>query len=161
MNYKRIFFLISILALALFGGVEAQTQSGVVKTRGRMVNGKLVPGTLLSGVTVQIDGRQAILAKDGKFSFPVKDGKFTLKSVTKQGYKLVDADACRQYNYSPTPLQIVMEEPGKLQADQLATERKLRRELQRRLQQREDEIEEMQLSLDEKNRRLALINQER
>ena len=161
MNYKKIFFLISILALALFGGVEAQTQSGVVKTRGRMVNGKLVPGTLLSGVTVQIDGRQAILAKDGKFSFPVKDGKFTLKSVTKQGYKLVDADACRQYLYSPTPLQIVMEEPGKLQADQLATERKLRRELQRRLQQREDEIEEMQLSLDEKNRMLAQINQER
>ena len=161
MNYKKIFFLISILALALYGGVEAQTQSGVVKTRGRMVSGKLVPGTLLSGVTVQIDGRQAILAKDGKFSFPVKDGKFTLKSVTKQGYQLVDADACRQYNYSPTPLQIVMEEPGKLQADQLATERKLRRELQRRLQQREDEIEEMQLSLDEKNRMLAQINQER
>ena len=161
MNYKKIFFLISILALALFGGVEAQTQSGVVKTRGRMVNGKLVPGTLLSGVTVQIDGRQAILAKDGRFSFPVKDGKFTIKAVTKQGYTLVDADACRQYNYSPTPLQIVMEEPGKLQADQLATERKLRRELQRRLQQREDEIEEMQFSLDEKNRMLAQINQER
>ena len=161
MNYKRIFFFFCFLALALFGGVEAQTQSGVVKTRGRMVNGKLVPGTLLSGVTVQIDGRQAMLSKDGKFSFPVKDGKFTLKSVTKQGYKLVDADACRQYLYSPTPLQIVMEEPGKLQADQLATERKLRRELQRRLQQRENEIEEMQLSLDEKNRMLAKINQER
>ena len=149
------------MALAILGGMQAQTQSGVVKTRGRMVGGKLVPGTLLSGATVQVEGRQAILAKDGRFSFPVKDGKFTIKSVIKQGYRLVDADACRSYNYSATPLQIVMEEPDKLQADQLATERKLRRELQRRLQQREDEIEEMQISLDEKNRLLAQINQQR
>ena len=37
----------------------------------------------------------------------------------------------------------------------------MRRELQRRLQQREDEIEEMQISLDEKNRLLAQINQQR
>ena len=161
-NMKRTIIVILANILLMAGAfAQTQTQNGVVKTRGRMVNGRLVPGTLLSGATIQIDGRQAILAKDGRFSFPVKDGKFTLKSVTKQGYKLVDADACRQYNYSPTPLQIVMEEPGKLQADQLATERKLRRELQRRLQQREDEIEEMQLSLDEKNRRLAQINQER
>ena len=153
--------ILTLLALAILGGIQAQTQSGVVKTRGRMVGGKLVPGTLLSGATVQVEGRQAILAKDGRFSFPVKDGKFTIKSVIKQGYRLVDADACRSYNYSATPLQIVMEEPSTLQADQLATERKLRRELQRRLQQREDEIEEMQISLDEKNRLLAQINQER
>ena len=156
---KKIIF--TLLALAILGGIQAQTQSGVVKTRGRMVGGKLVPGTLLSGATVQVEGRQAILAKDGRFSFPVKDGKFTIKSVIKQGYRLVDADACRSYNYSATPLQIVMEEPSTLQADQLATERKLRRELQRRLQQREDEIEEMQIFLDEKNRMLAQINQQR
>ena len=74
---------------------QTQTQNGVVKTRGRMVGGKLVPGSLLDGTTVQVEDRQAILSKDGRFSFPVKDGKFTLKSVTKQGYKLVDADACR------------------------------------------------------------------
>ncbi len=153
--------ILTLLALAILGGIQAQTQSGVVKTRGRMVGGKLVPGTLLSGATVQVEGRQAILAKDGRFSFLVKDGKFTIKSVIKQGYRLVDADACRSYNYSATPLQIVMEEPSTLQADQLATERKLRRELQRRLQQREDEIEEMQISLDEKNRLLAQINQQR
>ena len=161
-NMKRTIIVILANILLMAGALaQTQTQSGVVKTRGRMVGGKLVPGTLLSGATVQIDGRQAILAKDGRFSFHVKDGKFIIKAVTKQGYQLVDADACRQYQYSATPLQIVMEEPGKLQADQLATERKLRRELQRRLQQREDEIEEMQLSLDEKNRMLAQINQER
>lgn len=156
---KRL-ILISLLMSLLVCGVS-QTQTGVVKTRGRMVGGKLVPGALLSGATVQVEGHQAILAKDGRFSFPVKDGKFTIKSVIKQGYRLVDADACRSYNYSATPLQIIMEEPSTLQADQLATERKLRRELQRRLQQREDEIEEMQISLDEKNRLLAQINQQR
>ncbi|MBP5758384.1 MAG: tetratricopeptide repeat protein, partial [Bacteroidales bacterium] len=158
---KTAITLITGILLVAGALAQTQTQNGVVKTRGRMVGGKLVPGTALAGATVQVDGSQTILAKDGRFSFPVKDGKFIIKAVTKQGYQLVDADACRQYQYSATPLQIVMEEPGKLQADQLATERKLRRELQRRLQQREDEIEEMQLSLDEKNRMLAQINQER
>lgn len=156
---KRIF--LTLIALAIFGGVQAQTQQGVIKTRGRMVNGKLVPGTLLSGATVQVEGRQAILAKDGRFSFPVKDGKFTLKSVNKQGYRLVDVEACRQYSYSATPLQIVMEEPSTLQADQLAKERALRRELERRLQQREEEIEGMNVSLQEKNRMLAELDQQR
>ena len=156
---KRLILIIMMVVLTAIS--FAQTQNGVVKTRGRMVNGKLVSGTLLSGATVQIAGRQAIVAKDGRFSFPVSGGSFTIKSVVKQGYTLVDAEACRQYQYSATPLQLVMERPDKLQADQLATERKLRRELQRRLQQREDEIEEMQLSLEEKNRLLAGINQER
>ncbi|MBR5027873.1 MAG: tetratricopeptide repeat protein [Bacteroidales bacterium] len=151
-----ITYMLFAIALAF-----AQTQNGVVKTRGRMVGGKLVPGKLLSGATVQVDGCQAILAKDGKFSFPVTGGKFTLKSVTKQGYRLVDVEACRQYSYSATPLQIVMEEPSTLQADQLAKERALRRELERRLQQREEEIEGMNVSLQEKNRMLEELDQQR
>ena len=158
---KTIIVILANILLVAGAIAQTQTQSGVVKTRGRMVNGKLVPGTLLSGATVQVEGRQAILAKDGRFSFPVKDGKFTLKSVTKQGYTLVDADACRQYQYSATPLQIVMEEPGKLQADQLAKERALRRELERRLQQREEEREGMNVSLQEKNRMLEELDQQR
>ena len=153
--------ILALLTIAIFGGVQAQTQSGVVKTPGKMINGKLVPGTLLSGTTVQVEGRQAVVAKNGKFSFPVKDGKYILKSVSKQGYQLVDAEICRQYSYSATPLQIVMEEPDKLQSDQLAKERKLRRELQRRLQQREDEIEAMNIAVEEKNRMLVQLNKER
>ena len=156
---KRVMlFSIMIAAMAF---CFAQTQKGVVKTRGRMVAGKLVPGTLLQGATVQVEGRQAILAKDGKFSFPVTDGKFVIKSVTKQGYSLVDAEVCRQYSYSPTPLQIVMEVPGQQLSDQLAKERALRRELERRMQQREDEIDAMNISFDEKNRLLLQVAKER
>ncbi len=140
--------ILALLALALFGGVQAQKQSGVVKTRGKMVNGKLVPGTPLPGATVQVEGGQTILAKDGKFSFPVKDGSYTLKSVTKQGYSLVDAEACRQYRYSSNPLAIVMEQPEQQQQDKLIAERKIRRMLQDQLREKEDEIE----ALREQNR---------
>ena len=158
---KKLVLIIAILSVLCASGAYAQKQSGVVKTRGKMVNGKLVPGTMLSGATVQVEGRQAILAKDGKFSFPVKDGKFTLKSVSKQGYQLIDAEACRQYQYSKNPLTIVMEQPDQLRSDQLATERKLRRELQRRIQQREDEIDALNASVEEKNRLLVQLNKER
>ena len=138
---KRTLILLALVALTIFGGLQAQTQSGVVKTRGRMVGGKLVPGTPLTGATVQVDGRQAILAKDGRFSFPVKDGKFTIKSVIKQGYSLIDAEACRNYNYSKNPLTIVMESPEQQQQDKLTAERKIRRQLQDRLREKEDAIE--------------------
>ena len=142
---RTIIFILTLLAVSL---AFAQTQNGVVKTRGKMVNGKLVPGTLLQGATVHVEGRQAVVAKDGKFSFPVKDGRYTLQSVSKQGYSLVDADACRQYNYSANPLQIVMEEPEQQQRDKLAAERRIRRQLQDQLREKEDEIE----ALREQNR---------
>ena len=138
---KRTSILLALVVLTIFGGLQAQTQSGVVKTRGRMVGGKLVPGTPLTGATVQVDGRQAMLSKDGKFSFPVKDGKYTLKSVTKQGYSLIDVEACRSYNYSKNPLTIVMESPEQQQQDKLAAERKIRRQLQDWLREKEDAIE--------------------
>ena len=160
---ERLLSIILIAGLFAITSAFAQTyvQSGLVKTPGRLVNGKVVPGMLLQGAVVRVDGRQAVVAKDGRFSFPVKGGSFTLKSVSKQGYKLMDVEVCRQYQYSATPLYILMYDPDKQQSEQLAKERKLRRELQRRLQQREDEIEEMQLSLEEKNRLLAEINQQR
>ena len=41
--------------------VFAQTQQGYVKTKGRMVNGQLVPGQGLKGATVSIKGRTAVL----------------------------------------------------------------------------------------------------
>ena len=138
---KRTSILLALVVLTIFGCLQAQTQSGVVKTRGRMVGGNLVPGTPLTGATVQVDGRQAMLSKDGKFSFPVKDGKYTLKSVTKQGYSLIDVEACRSYNYSKNPLTIVMESPEQQQQDKLTAERKIRRQLQDRLREKEDAIE--------------------
>ena len=142
---------------------QTVTQQGVVKTRGRMVNGKHVQGKGLSGATVQVRGRSAVVSQqNGAFSFPIPSQTFHVQSVTKQGYQLVDADATnKEYSYSANPLYLVMEPPGQQQADLLAKERTLRRELQRRLQQREDEVDNLNLSLQEKNALLQEINRQR
>ena len=139
---KKLLILNTILMLSVM--LTAQTQQGYVKTKGRMVNGKLVPGQGIKGATVSIKGRTAVLvnADDGAFSFPVAEAQFRLDSVKKKGYQLVDLDACpKTYKYSPNPLYIVMETPEQQLQDKLNAERKIRRNLQKQLQSKEDEIE--------------------
>lgn len=142
---KRIILLNIFLFLGLVAA--AQTQLGYVKTKGRMdANGKLVPGQGLKGATVSVQGRSAVLVNtdDGKFAFPVTDSQFRLDSVKKKGYQVVDAEACsRTYKYSGNPLFIVMETPEQQLRDQVATERKIRKNLQKQLQEKEEEIEEL------------------
>jgi tetratricopeptide (TPR) repeat protein len=141
---------------------NAQTQQGVVKTRGKMVNGKLVSGIGLSGATVTIQGRSAVLSQgSGAFSFPVTNKTFLVQSVQKQGYQLVDADATRKtYQYSPNTFYLVMDTPDQQVADKLAAERKIRRTLQRQLQQREDEIEALNASTAVKDSLLRILYQQ-
>ena len=139
---KRFLILTAILFLVMMG--IAQTQQGYVKTKGRMVNGKLVPGQGLKGATVSIKGRTTVLVKadDGAFSFPVPEVQFRVDSVRKKGYQLVDMEACpRSYKYSSNPLYIVMETPEQQLQDKLNAEKKIRRNLQKQLQEKEDEIE--------------------
>ena len=129
----------------------AQSQTGFVKTRGRIVNGKVVAGQGLTGATVHVKGRASVLVKNsnGSFSFPVTTKQFVIESVNKKGYQLVDADAApKTYVHSPAPIYLVMETPSQLMEDKLEAERKLRRTLTKRLQQREDELE----ALKEQNR---------
>ena len=123
----------------------AQTQQGVVKTRGKMVNGKLQPGIGLAGAMVTIQGRNAVQSQaNGTFSFPIPSKTFMLQSVQKNGYQLVDADAMRKaYQYSPNIFYIIMETPDQQKDDELAAARKIRRTLQKQLQQREEELEEL------------------
>lgn len=136
----------------------AQTQQGFVKTKGRMVDGKHVPGQGLKGATVSIRGRTTVLVKadDGAFSFPMPETQFHLDSVRKKGYQLVDMDACpRTYKHSSNPIYLVMETPEQQLQDQLAAERKIRRTLTNQLHEREDEIEtlkEQQKITDERYR---------
>ena len=83
--------------------LSAQTQQGYVKTKGRMVDGKLVPGQGLKGATVSIKGRTAVLVNsdDGSFSFPIPEAQFRIDSVRKKGYQLVDLDALsKTYKHS-------------------------------------------------------------
>ena len=153
---KKTIFLTTILLLAAIA--HAQTQQGFVKTKGRMVNGQLVPGQGLKGATVSIKGRTAVLvnSNDGSFSFPVTEAQFRLDSVKKKGYQLVDSEALtRSYRPSPNPIYLVMETPDQQLQDQLAAERKIRRTLTNQLQQQEDEIEalrEQQKLTDEEYR---------
>ena len=147
---KRILFL-SALLIAVTCGAMAQSQKGFVKTRGRIVNGKVVAGHGLTGATVHVKGRASVLVKNsnGSFSFPVTTKQFVIESVNKKGYQLVDADAApKTYVHSPAPIYLVMETPSQLMEDKLEAERKLRRTLTKRLQQREDELE----ALKEQNR---------
>ena len=139
---KKLLILNTILMLSVM--LTAQTQQGYVKTKGRMVNGKLVPGQGLRGATVSIKGRTAVLvnADDGAFSFPVSESMFRVDSVRKKGYQLVDMDAIgKSYKPSANPLYIVMETPEQQLQDKLNAERKIRRNLQKQLQSKEDEIE--------------------
>ena len=101
---KKIILLSTAMIIGIM--LSAQTQQGYVKTKGRMVNGKLVPGQGLKGATVSIKGRTTVLVKtdDGAFSFPVTEQQFRVDSVKKKGYQLVDMDACpKTYNGRPTP----------------------------------------------------------
>ena len=139
---KRSILLTTFILLSTIA--FAQTQQGFVKTRGRMVNGQLVPGQGLKGATVSVNGRTPVLvnADNGAFSFPIPDQHFRIDSVKKKGYQLVDIDAClRTHEYSANPFYIVMETPEQQQTDKLNAERKIRRHLQKKLQEKEDEIE--------------------
>lgn len=125
----------------------AQTQQGVAKTKGRLnSDGTVTPGTLLKGVTIKVKGRTAVLSDDkGAFTFPVPGQQYSLETVRKNGYALVDPETLsRQYAYSKdNPLVLVLETPGRQADDELANERKIRRNLQRQLMQREDVIEQL------------------
>ena len=126
--------------------LPAQTQQGYVKTKGRMVDGKHVPGQGLKGATVSIKGRTTVVVNkdDGSFSFPVSEAQFRVDSVRKKGYQMVDMDAIgKTYKPSPNPLYLVMETPEQQLQDQLAAERKIRRTLTNQLHQKEDEIERL------------------
>ena len=139
MNRKSIIFFL-ILLTPLFS--IAQTQQGYVKTKGRMVNGKHVPGQGLKGATLSIKGRATVLvnADNGSFSFPVTNQQFRLDSVKKKGYQLVDYEVCpKSYTYSPNPIYILMETPEQQLQDKLDAERKIRRNLQKQLQAKEDD----------------------
>lgn len=138
---KRTYLL--SLCLLVLTMASAQTQQGVVKTKGRMVNGQLQPGTKLSGAVIAVRGRSAVLSQNnGKFSFATNGQSFMLDSVRKKGYQLVDAEAApRSYAVTKSPLYVLMETPEQQMQDKLTAERKIRLTLQRQLQEKEDNIE--------------------
>ena len=137
-----------LIALLIVSSVclADSVQQGCVKTRGRMINGKHVPGEGLPGSIVSIKDRTDIGVKnnDGTFSFPVTDNQFRVDSVKKKDYVLLDADAAsKTYTHTADTLFFVMETPEQILQDKLATERRLRRSLQSKLHARENELDSL------------------
>ena len=140
---KGLNLLFLLLLFTLLAPAQT-TQTGYAKTRGRMDSqGNLIPGTRIGGVSIQLTGGHSTVADaNGNFTLSAPDQKFFLSSVQKQGYVLTDPEMLKkQYVCSSNPLVISMENKEKLADDQLAAERKLRRQLQKQLLQKEEEID--------------------
>ena len=139
---KIILMLLCVFTAFIMVG---QTQQGHVKTKGRRANNKLVAGSPLAGVSIQVKGGNTVVSTAaGKFSIQVPSKKYYLQSVKKSGYVLVDPDILlKSYTYSSNPLVIVMDTPEQKNDDRLAAERKIRRTLQRQMEAKEDRIEEL------------------
>lgn len=112
--------LVLLWAFALVG--HAQTQQGLVKTKGRLGNdGKVIAGTPLHNVTVKVKGRTSVVSNNrGAFSFPVPGEAYYIEKVEKKGYLLTDPDLLsKRYSYSKdNPLYVVMETPDTQLEDQ-------------------------------------------
>ena len=141
---KRLLGLLFITSIAII--MCAQTQQGYVKTKGRLgSNGTVIHGTPLSGATVTVKGRNAVVSgNNGKFSLSIPNNNYSLQNVQKQGYVLTDPDVLsRQYSYSKDPLVLVLEDKAQLETEKRSIERKIRNKLYVQLQEREGEIESL------------------
>lgn len=160
-------FILSVLLMFVVFWAMAQVnltkQTGRVKTPSRMINGKLVPGHGIMDAVVLLKNMNKVTVrdKDGNFSFPLSQKSYTLLGVTKNGYQLVDMEICHDYNYSSEPLWILMETPEQQLMFKLSKEKQLRRDMTRKLEQREDEIEQLNISLKKKSELLQQVNKER
>ena len=134
------------ICLFISASINSQTQQGYVKTKGRLGNnGSVIKGVRLSGATVTVKGRNAVLSgSNGTFTLTLPGSNYYLQNVQKQGYVVTDPDILsQQYAYSKNPLVLVLETQEQQTDDKLAAERKIRRTLQRQLQEKEDEIESL------------------
>ncbi len=121
----------------------SQIQHGYVKTLGRLANGEVVPGKVVSGVTIQVKQSNAIISgEDGTFSFPMPDKTYMLQRVQKKGFVLTDPDILsHQYTYSVNPLVILMADQAEQNAYRRAIEKSVRDKLYSDLEKRVAELE--------------------
>lgn len=139
----------------------AQIQHGYVKTIGRLSNGEVVPGQFVSGATIQIKDRTAVVSGDkGSFSFPIPDKTYMIQQVLKQGYVLTDPDfLSHQYTYSTNPLIILMADQAEQAAYRRSIEKsvrdKLYSDLENRITDLEKQLEQKKIT-EEKYRELLM-----
>lgn len=136
--------LISTFALA-------QTQAGIVKTRGRKVNGQMVPGQRLSKALIEVEGINNVLSDDnGAFSFRAKAKTYVIKNVTKNDYELVDVEVCGSHECSTDSIPLVMEKSGHFKLEMTKRAQKIREELSKDYQRKLDSLETLQDIADDR-----------
>lgn len=143
---KNVFAIITVCLMTVTMASAQTQQKGIVKTRGRMVNGQHVKGQGLPGATVTIQGGNNYIVQNsnGAFSFPIPAKTFTVSSVQKKGYQLVDADALKKaYQYSQNPLYLVMETPEQQMEDLLDAQERISKTLRKQLNNARAEIQRL------------------
>ncbi len=146
---KRYIWLSILLLTSVL--MSAQTQQGYVKTKGRLgSNGSVMKGSRLSGATVIVKGRNAVVSgSNGSFTLAIPGNNYYLQDVQKTGYVLTDPDVLsKQYVQSKNPLVLVMETPDEQLEDKLEAMAKIRTTLQNQLERSRAEMK----SLKEQNR---------
>jgi len=139
---RRLSFILLITCVTI--NLCAQTQQGMVKTKGRLAyNGTVIHGTALSGATVIVKGLNAVVSgSNGQFSLSIPSSNYYLQSVQKQGYVLTDPDILsKQYVLSKNPLVLVLEDKEQQATERRAIIRKISNNLYTQLQKRSDELE--------------------
>lgn len=163
--WKSFSLLLMLVAVCLSCvPVTAQTQQGCVKTVGRQVNGKIVPGKNVAGVTIRIKDRSAVVSRDnGTFSFLIPDKKYMLLQVQKKGYVLTDPDLLtRQYNYSANPLVILMADQEEQASYRRYVEKtvrdKLYADLERQVAEMKAQLEQHKITEEKYHELLQKVN---
>jgi len=131
--------------------INERVVAGRVKTKGRMVNGQLIPGKPLSGVIIQVRGRHAVVSDgEGNFWLNINHGeKYSLQSIHKNGYILVDPELIgREMVASSAPLVITLSTQEEMEADKLDAYRKTSKVLQKRIQTLQEENDSLKREIE-------------
>ena len=138
-------FLTCLLPIVATVQVEAQTQTGVVRTIGRPGQ----PGIPLSNVTIRVKGKQNAIVTSRKGEFHVtfsgmeEGDPFVLQQVRKNGYLLKDMDLIgRPLSFSAkVPIEIVMISIRQLESDRKRIEDNAYRRAELQYRKKADELE--------------------
>lgn len=135
-----------ILSLSVISLSAQSTQTGYVKTKGRLDGkGNVIHGKGIAGAAIELQGGHSTVSDaTGKFIFTVPNRKFYLKNVQKNGYVVVDSDILSKYYVqSDNPLVITMETPQQQLKDQLETQKRIAATLRQQREEREKELDSL------------------
>lgn len=138
-----------VLALMLLGIQETypQSQTVIVKTRGRMIDdGSIIKGVPLSESIITIQGNMTYESNErGVVAIPTLESHFVITNVTRQGYRLNDGDILHHsHSYSAhNPFYIIMDTYDQQLSSRLLSEQRIRKSLMRQLKKNEQDIEQM------------------